>query len=160
MLWRRHVNVKWGHDWQSSTQSNPFFVGLESDAEPVVKHAQGTIAIAHDRFRHDVLHFLRNHPDIRTIAAVVAEAVVAEPVRQVAKQNDIVLEHDIGPTASTTTSPAAAAATAAEAAASAATEAAAATATYSHATAAAGAGKACAAARGVPLSHSTGANIS
>lgn len=83
-------------------------VGLEFDAEPVVKDAQGAVAITYHRLRHDSLHFLRHHPDIGTVAAVVAEAIVTEAIGKMTEQDDIVLECDIG---STPTAAAAAAAT-------------------------------------------------
>src|SRR5262249_59883760 len=150
MLSHKHVNVKQGNGWQSRTRCNPLFVGLELDAQPVVEHAQRAIAIVYNGFRHDRLHFLRNHADIGTIAAVVAEAIVAKAVRQVAEKNDIVLEHDIGPTAAAATPT-----TATESSATA-TEA---TATTDAQAAAAGTGKACAPARGVPLSHSAGSDV-
>src|SRR5262245_39747169 len=133
---------------------NTFFVRLEPHPESVVEHAQRTITIAHDGFWHHGLHFLRNHPDIRTIAAVVAEAIVAKPVCQVPEKNDIMLEHDIGPPAAATT-PAAAAT---ESTTSAATES---TATpHAQAAATTGARKACTPARGLPLGYPTGADIS
>src|SRR5262249_24970108 len=116
----------------------------------VVEHAKGAIETVYKGFGHACLHFLRNHADIGTIAAVVAEAIVAKAVRQVAEKNDIVLEHDIGPTAAATTPT-----TATESSATA-TEA---TATTDAQAAAAGTGKACAPARAVPLSHSAGSDV-
>lgn len=114
----------------------------------------------HDSFRHHSLYFLRHHTHIGTIAAVVAKAIVAKAVGQMAEQNNIVLERDIRPTAAAT---AAAATTttsttaAAEAAAAAAAEAAATAGAQAATTA--GAGEACAAARRVPLSSSAGSNV-
>ena len=113
----------------------------------------------HDSFRHHSLYFLRHHTHIGTIAAVVAKAIVAKAVRQMAEQNNIVLERDIRPTAAataaaaTTTTSTTAAAEAAAAAAEAAATAGAQAATT------AGAGEACAAARRVPLSSSAGSNV-
>ena len=129
---------------------------MEFDAKPVIENSQRAVPVAHDCFRHDRLYFLRNHADIDTIAAVIAEAVVTKPVRKVAEKKDIVLDRDIGSTAAATTSAtAAASSTAAESAASAAAEAAAAT-----EAAATGAGEACAAARRVTLGYSPGTDIS
>src|SRR5262245_31064766 len=141
----------WTNGWQPRARRNPFLICLELDAEPVIEHAEGAIAIAHNSFRHQRLDFLCDHADVRTIAAVVAEAIVAKAVCKMPEQNDIVLDHDVGPspaattaaTAPTTTAPAEAPTTA----------------THSHATAAAGAGEACTAARGVALSDSTGPHI-
>jgi len=130
------------------------FVGLEPDAKPVIEDAQSAIPVAYDGLRHHGLDFLRHHADIGTVAAVIAEAIVAEPIRQMTEQNDIVFDRDIRP-------PAAAAATTATPAATAAAEATATTtAAAAQATAAAPAGKACAAARGVALSDPTGPDIS
>src|SRR5262245_43408901 len=111
----------------------PLLVGLELQAEPVIEDAQVAIATAHDRFRHDVLHFLRHHADIGPGAAVVAEAIEAQAVVEMAEQGDVVLERDIRP-ASTAATAAAAATTAESTAAATATDAATATA---HAAAAA-----------------------
>src|SRR5689334_8499869 len=98
------------------TRRNPMLVGLELDAEPVVKDAQCTIAITHHRLRHDSLHFLRHHADIGTVAAVVAEAIIAETIGKMTEQDDIVLERDVGPSASSTTTTSTTATTAATAA--------------------------------------------
>src|SRR5690242_19144670 len=87
---------------RTGTRRNPMLVGLEPDAEPVVKDAQCTIAITHHRLRHDSLHFLRHHADIGTVAAVVAEAIIAETIGKMTEQDDIVLERDVGPSASAT----------------------------------------------------------
>src|SRR5262245_22369625 len=85
----------------------------------------------HHRLRHDSLHLLRHHADIGAVAAVVAEAIVAEPVGQMAEQNDIVLERDVG--SSATTAATAAATTTAAATAEATTAAATETAAAAHA---------------------------
>src|SRR5215467_11884275 len=79
------------------TRRNPVLVGLEFDAEPVVEDAQGAVAIMH--------HLLRHHADVGAVAAVVAEAIVAEPVGKMAEQNDIVLERDVGSSTATTPAP-------------------------------------------------------
>src|SRR6516164_5283402 len=84
---------------------DPVLVSLELDAEPVVEDPQIPFPVTHNRLWHDCLHLLRHHTDIGAIAAVITEAIVADAVGEMAKQNDVVLEHDIG-------SPSAAAATA------------------------------------------------
>src|SRR6476661_2496136 len=136
----------------TGTRRNPMLVGLEPDAEPVVKDAQCTIAITHHRLRHDSLHFLRHHADIGTVAAVVAEAIIAEAIGKMTEQDDIVLERDVGPSASTATTTSA---TTTTTAATAATEAATTTAA-TEATAA----TARATARGRPMSDPARSNIS
>src|SRR5262245_43295979 len=154
---RWHVSVRRGNGGQQRARRDPFLIGLEREAEPVIKHSEGAIAIAHYSFRHRCLHFLRNHADIGTIAAVVAEAVIAKPVRQMAEENKIVLEHDIGSPATAAAATATPAATSAESAATSATETAATAAAHSHA--ATGPGETLTAARGMTLSCSSGADV-
>ena len=90
-------------------------VTLEFDADLVVIDAQVTVAVTNYRLRHHLLHFLCDDADIGAIAAVIAEAIIPKPVAEMAKQDDVVFEHDVGsPSAATT---AAATTTAAEAAA-------------------------------------------
>jgi hypothetical protein len=88
-------------------------VGFERHAEFPVVDSQVAVAAAHDRIGPDRLHFLRHNTNIGLVAAVVREAVEAETVVETAKQNDVVLEPDVG-------APSTAAATAATTAASAA----------------------------------------
>jgi len=131
-------------------------IGLELDAEPVIKNAECPVTIVHDRLRHDSLNFLRHHTDIGTVTAVVAEAIVAEAVGKMAEQDDIVLERDVGPPASTTTTTSATATTATSAAAEAATT----TATHAAATTAETATTdTCATARGRPMSDAARSNV-
>ena len=133
----------------TGTRRNPMLVGLEPDAEPVVKDAQCTIAITHHRLRHDSLHFLRHHADIGTVAAVVAEAIIAEAIGKMTEQDDIVLERDVGPSASSTTTTSATTATTAATEAATTTAATEATASDTRATA-----------RGRPISDPARSNIS
>src|SRR5262249_40250854 len=65
------------------------------------KHA---IPTPHPRLRHDRPHFLRNHPDMRTTAAVIGEAIEAEAIVEAAEQDDVVLEPDVGPPSAATSS--------------------------------------------------------
>ena len=60
-----------------------------------------TIAAAHHRTWHDRAYFLRHDPDIGLVAAEIAEAVIAEAVVQMPKQDDVVLQRDIGAPAAT-----------------------------------------------------------
>src|SRR5262245_16437135 len=98
--------------WQPRTRPNPFLVCLELDAKPVIEDSQGAVAVAHNSFGHHCLHFLRNHADVRTVAAVVAEAIVAKALCKMPEQNDIVLDHDVGPPSAATTAATAATTTA------------------------------------------------
>jgi hypothetical protein len=145
----------------TGTRRNPMLVGLEPDAEPVVKDAQCTIAITHHRLRHDSLHFLRHHADIGTVAAVVAEAIIAEAIGKMTEQDDIVLERDVGPSASTaTTTSSTTTTTAATAATEAATTTAATEATAATAATETTASDTRATARGRPMSDPARSNIS
>ena len=134
-----------------SARRDPLLVSLELDAEPVVEDPQISVLITHNRLWHDHLHFLRHHPDIGAIAAVITETIVADAVGEMAKQNDVVLERDIGsPSAATTTASAATTTTETT------------TATRSHpagAGAASPATHACAAARGLPIGYPAGPDI-
>jgi hypothetical protein len=101
------------------------FVTLEFDSDLVVVDPQVTIVVTNDRLRHHLLHFLCDDADIGTIAAVITKPIVAKAVGKMAKQDDVVLDGDVGsPSAAATTTAEAAATTAAEASATAAVEAA------------------------------------
>src|SRR5260370_14523608 len=76
---------------------NPVVIRLEGQAEPVVENRQIAIPITGDRLRHDCLNFLRHYANIGVVAAVVAEAIEAEAIVEVAEQDDVVLEPEIGP---------------------------------------------------------------
>src|ERR1700722_4807148 len=97
------------------SRSEPVRIAFERHTELVVVHTQIAVAAARDRFRHDLLHLLGHDADIGLVAAVVAEAIEAEAVVEVAEQRDVVLEQDVGP-ASATAATAAATAHAATAA--------------------------------------------
>ena len=109
---------------QSGTRCNPLLIRLEFDPEPAVKNAQGAVPIMNNGLRHDSLNLLRHYADIGTVASVIAEAIVAEAIRKMTEQNDIVLERDVGSSTTTTATTTTTTATAAtEAAAATATEA-------------------------------------
>ena len=107
---------------QSGTRCNPLLIRLEFDPEPVVKNAQGAVPITNNGLRHDSLNLLRHYADIETVAAVIAEAIVAEAIRKMIEQNDIVLERDVGSSTTTTATTTTTTATATEATADTATE--------------------------------------
>ena len=114
--------------------------------------------ITHDGLRHHRLHFLRHHANVSSITSVIAEAIEANTVAEMAEENDVVFERDVGsPSAATSTATAATPATAA----SACTTATAATATRRADVAApTAATHAYAAARGCSVCDPSGANIS
>ena len=103
---------------------DPVLVSLELDAEPVVEDPQIPLPVTHNRLRHDCFNFLRHHTDIGAIAAVITEAIVADAVGEMAKQNDVVFDRDVGSPSAATSAGATAAATATPEAAATATEAA------------------------------------
>src|SRR6266545_1466377 len=69
---------------------------------------QVAVRAADDRRRHDCLDLLRHHADIDLVAVLVGEAVEAEAVGEMAEQDDVVLERDIGAPAATAATTAAA----------------------------------------------------
>src|SRR5215213_2467631 len=64
---------------------DPFVPGLHADSETAVIHPHIAIAAAHHGIRHDGFDFLRHHTHIGLLAAVVAEAVEAETVIEMAE---------------------------------------------------------------------------
>src|SRR5206468_2461655 len=54
------------------------------------------VAAAHHRRGHDCLDLLRHDTDVGLVAAVVAKAVEAEAVIEVAEEGDVVLKHHVG----------------------------------------------------------------
>jgi len=88
------------------------FVSLEFDADLVVVDTQVTVAVTNDCLRHHLLHLLGHDAHIGAMAAVVAEAIVAETVGQMAKQDDVVFDRDVGSPSAATSAGATAAATA------------------------------------------------
>src|ERR1700738_141366 len=88
--------LNWCAGRDMSARRGPLVVGLELQAELVVEDTQIAVAAAQYRRGHNCLDFLRHHADIGLVAAVVAEAVEAEAVIEVADEGDVVLEHDVG----------------------------------------------------------------
>jgi hypothetical protein len=82
-------------------------VSLEFQAKPFVEDLEVAIPTAHDRFRHDCLNFLCHDTDVRLGSAIVGEAIEAEAVVEMAEKSDVVLERNIGPSATTPTTAAA-----------------------------------------------------
>ena len=79
----------------AGARRHPLFVSLELDAKLLIEDPEISIPVAHDRLRHHLLHFLRNHADISAIAAIIAEAIETNSVVEPAERNDVVLEHDV-----------------------------------------------------------------
>ena len=134
-------------------------VSLKLDPKLVVIDSQVAVLATHNCLRHDLLHFLRHHADVSSIAAVIAEAIEADAVAELAEKNDIVLERDVrSPSATATTT--ATTTTAAATAATATTRARATAAACSCAPTAAAPAETCVSARGLRVRHATGLNIS
>jgi hypothetical protein len=90
------------------SRSVPLVVALERQAELVVVDAQITIPAARDSLWHDLLHLLGDHTDIGFVAAVIAEAVEAKAVAEMAEQDNVVLQPDVGSPSTATAGTAAA----------------------------------------------------
>src|SRR6266849_1821645 len=88
--------LNWCAGRDMSARRGPLVVALELQAELVVEDMQIAVAAAQYRRGHDCQDFLCHHADIGLVAAVVAEAVEAEAVIEVAEKGDVVLEHDVG----------------------------------------------------------------
>jgi hypothetical protein len=96
-------------------------VALKFQPELTVIHPQIAITAASHRFWCDLGDLLGDHPDIGRVAAIIAEAIEAKAIVQIADKNDVMLESDVR----TPSAAATAAATATTAATAAAPEAAA-----------------------------------
>jgi hypothetical protein len=141
-------------DWHLCARGNPLLVSLKLDAYLVVEDPQVAILPPRHCVRLNQLHILRHHADVSSIAAIIAEAIVAKAVGEMAEENNVVFERDVrSPSAATST------ATATPATAAGTCTTAAATATRTHAAAPTTATHACAAARGCHVCAPTGANI-
>jgi len=93
-------------------RSHPLVPRLHAYSQPIVVDPQIAVAAAHDSFGHDRLDFLRHHANIRFIAAIVAEPIIAKAVIEMAHQDDVMFQPDVGPpavaaAATTTTAPSA-----------------------------------------------------
>ena len=88
------------------------FVSLEFDADLVVVDTQVTVAVTRHRLRRDLLHLLRDDADLGAIAAVIAEPIIAETIGEMTKQDDVMLDRDVGSPSATATTAATATTTA------------------------------------------------
>ena len=84
-----------GELWQPAPGCDPIVIGSERQSEPFVGHPKIAVATDSDRVGSYGSDFLRNHPDVGLLAAVVSKAVVTETVVESAQQCDIVLQPDI-----------------------------------------------------------------
>src|SRR2546425_969948 len=88
--------LNWCAGRDMSARRGPLVVALELQAELVVEDPQIAVATAQYRRGHDCLDLLRHHADIGLVAAVVAEAIEAKAIIEVAEKRDVVLKHHVG----------------------------------------------------------------
>ena len=94
---------------------------LESYPELLVVHPQIAVSAARHDVRRDLHDLLRHDADVGLAAAVIAKAIEAKTIVQIAEKNDVMLEPDVGaPTPAAAPAATAAAAACAQAAAAAA----------------------------------------
>src|SRR5258707_11692824 len=91
---------------KDGARCDPLVVGLKLQPEFAVENPEIAVSTAHDRFRHDCLHFLRNDADVCVVASIVSKAIEAEIVVETAEQHSVVLQCEVG-SPTTTTDPAA-----------------------------------------------------
>src|SRR5215471_10479583 len=84
-----------GDAWDPGARCDPLVVSPELQAELVVEDLKVAVSAAHDRLRHDRLHFLRHDADIDSVTAVIAEAIETKAVLQMAEKRDVVLKRNI-----------------------------------------------------------------
>src|SRR5580658_7646635 len=102
-----------GHDRHPSAGCQPRVVTLERQAKFFVVDPQVAVGAAGDGVGPDCLHVLGHDADVGLGVAVIDEAIEAEAVVEVAKQDDVVLEADVGAASGSATTAARAATTAA-----------------------------------------------
>ena len=93
------------------SSSQPTAIAFKRDAKLGVVNCQIAVAITRDGRGCDALYVLSDDAHIGFVAAIVAEAVEAEAVVEIAEKDNVVLQADIG-TASAASATTAAAATA------------------------------------------------
>ncbi len=90
--------------WQHRAIRNPLPVGLKPHTDLVVKDPQVTVPPARNCVRFDSLHVLRHYSDVGFVAAVITEAIEANAVGEMAEQDDVVFQRDVGPSATAASS--------------------------------------------------------
>jgi hypothetical protein len=93
--------------WQRGSGGGPTIIRAEFETEPLIVDTQIAIAGASDRVGSHHLHFVRDHPNVRLVTAVVCEAIVTETVVEPTEEHNVVLEVDVRPPPTTTTAAAA-----------------------------------------------------
>lgn len=94
---------------------HPLVVALKFHTELIIIDPQIAVAAACHCFWRDLHDLLGDHPDIRRVAAVIAEAIKAEAIAHITEKNDVVFQPDIRTPSTATATAAAASATTATA---------------------------------------------
>src|SRR5262249_23263588 len=80
----------------SCARGEPMIVILESYPELLVVHPQIAVSAARHDVRRDLHDLLRHDADVGLAAAVIAKAIEAKTIVQIAEKNDVMLEPDVG----------------------------------------------------------------
>ena len=96
------VNVAAGRN-RSSALPGPSDHRSGTSAQASRNSPKIAVGVARYRLWHHLLHFLCHDANVCLVAAVVAEAVQAEPVGQAINKDDVVLEPDIRALSAATT---------------------------------------------------------
>src|SRR6266436_6503775 len=93
---RSSVSSRWGGNFFPG--GHPLVPRHAAQPQHVVVHPQIAVVAANDCLGPDRLHFLRHHADIDLVAPIVAEAIVAEAISEMAQEPDVVFQLDVGAT--------------------------------------------------------------
>src|SRR5262245_18450895 len=99
-----HDSMRSGRCWNARARRKPLLVGLEAQPEHVIANAQHAVVATRHRIRTHELHLLPHDADIGLVAAVVGEAIEPKTVVEMAEQHDVVLDVDVGATATAASS--------------------------------------------------------
>src|SRR6516164_6642533 len=94
--------VRPAHGGNPCTGGDPAVVAFEFEAELFVEDPQVPVASSYHGAGQHALHFLRHHPNIGLVAAVIGKAIEAKTVVEHSQQDDVVLEVDIAATSAAT----------------------------------------------------------
>src|SRR3954454_23903446 len=89
--------------WQSSRHlrgdrctGEPIAIAAECQPKLLVVDPQVAVASACHRIGYHVHHLLRHHADIGLPTAEIAEAIIAKAVGEMAEQDDVMLQRNVG----------------------------------------------------------------
>jgi hypothetical protein len=89
--------------WNLRAARKPIVVAAEFETELFVVDPEIAVTAARHGVRHHPLHLLRDHTDIGLVTAGIAEPVVTETVLEITKQNNVVLQSEVGAPAAAST---------------------------------------------------------